>query len=146
ITWFFQQEPEGIILEDDTLPIPSFFRFCAELLDRYRHDERVMCISGTSFQDQTVDRVASYFFSRYTLFWGWASWRRAWSLYDSKMTHWPAYRDARMLRAWADGDEHFEKYWTHIFDCVCKDEIDTWDYQWRFSCWLHSGLTCQPKW
>ena len=44
ITWFFENEPEGIILEDDCLPSQSFFWFCQELLNRYRDDTRIMHI------------------------------------------------------------------------------------------------------
>src|SRR5262245_29106398 len=32
ITWFFENVEEGIILEDDTLPDPTFFGFCKTLL------------------------------------------------------------------------------------------------------------------
>ena len=46
IDWFFEHVDEGIILEDDTLPHPTFFQFCEELLKRYRDDERIMLISG----------------------------------------------------------------------------------------------------
>ena len=33
IAWFFENEEEGIILEDDCLPNNSFFRFCDTLLE-----------------------------------------------------------------------------------------------------------------
>src|SRR4051794_16793681 len=36
ITWFFENEEEGIILEDDCLPADSFFKFCDLLLEKYR--------------------------------------------------------------------------------------------------------------
>ena len=49
INWFFENVEEGIILEDDCLPHPTFFRFCQELLGKYRDDERVMVISGDNF-------------------------------------------------------------------------------------------------
>src|SRR5690606_38769782 len=48
ITWFFEHVEEGMILEDDTLPGPGFFRFCSELLEKSRHDTRVMAVSGSS--------------------------------------------------------------------------------------------------
>ena len=51
INWFFEHVEAGVILEDDCLPHPMFFPFCAELLERYRDDERVMVISGNNFQD-----------------------------------------------------------------------------------------------
>ena len=65
IDWFFEHEGEGIILEDDCVPSQSFFRYCAELLERYRHDERIMCISGNNFQQGTQLEPHSYYFSRY---------------------------------------------------------------------------------
>ena len=46
ISWFFDQEEMGIILEDDCLPSESFFNYCAELLNRYKNDERLYSISG----------------------------------------------------------------------------------------------------
>ena len=48
ISWFFEHEEAGIILEDDTVPSASFFLFCDELLERYREDERIGMISGTN--------------------------------------------------------------------------------------------------
>ena len=39
ITWFFETEEQGIILEDDCLPSQSFFWYCEELLDRYKEDK-----------------------------------------------------------------------------------------------------------
>ena len=51
ITWFFEQVEEGIILEDDCVPHPDFFLYCTTLLERYRHDTRVWCISGNNFRD-----------------------------------------------------------------------------------------------
>ncbi|HEY0608202.1 MAG TPA: hypothetical protein VGD35_01070, partial [Chitinophaga sp.] len=41
IQWFFDQEEEGIILEDDCYPAYSFFSFCDTLLARFRNDTRV---------------------------------------------------------------------------------------------------------
>ncbi len=49
ITWFFTHVERGIILEDDIIPDPSFFPYCAELLDRYQDDARVFAISGCNF-------------------------------------------------------------------------------------------------
>ncbi len=82
ISWFFEQEPEGIILEDDCVPHPSFYRFCSELLAYYRDDASIMHIGGNNFVYGQARGRASYYFSKYTLSWGWASWGRAWRHYD----------------------------------------------------------------
>ena len=82
-TWFFEHEEDGIILEDDCLPSQSFFWFCEELLERYRHDNRVMHIGGNNFLNGwQKDRDYSYYFSNSGHIWGWATWRRAWKLFD----------------------------------------------------------------
>jgi hypothetical protein len=144
LNWFFSQEEEGIILEDDCLPSPSFFRFCTELLERYRNDKRIMCISGSNFQAERRLNQYSYYFSRYMHCWGWASWRRAWELYDVEMSSWRGCRKSSLLRALGDLDDGFVEYWTSIFDRVCDGRIDTWDYQWTLTCWMNNGLTCLP--
>ena len=71
ISWFFEHEDEGIILEDDCLPDQSFFSFCEELLERYRNDTRIMAISGNNFQHGRKRTEYSYYFSRYFHGWGW---------------------------------------------------------------------------
>jgi hypothetical protein len=87
LNWFFELEPEGIILEDDCLPGPSFFRYAAELLECYRHDQRIMCITGGRPVAGTTYGAASYLVSIYNMCgWGWASWRRAWALNDPRLS------------------------------------------------------------
>jgi len=78
ITWFFENVEEGIILEDDCVPVESFFEFCELLLDYYRNIPKVMHISGNNFQDGRKRGSGSYYFSRFTHNTGWATWRRAW--------------------------------------------------------------------
>jgi hypothetical protein len=144
LDWVFSQCEEAIVLEDDCLPDPSFFPFCAELLERYRDDERVMMISGNNFQPEWDRSPYSYYGSAYAHIWGWASWRRAWQHYDVEMRLWP------LLRARAGlledlGERVCELYWCDIFDRTHAGAIDTWDYQWLFACRAQSGLTLIPE-
>jgi len=85
IDWFFENVEEGIILEDDCLPHQSFFWFCQELLEYYRNDTRIMHISGDNFQFGRKRGEGSYYFSKYSHVWGWATWRRAWKCFDINM-------------------------------------------------------------
>lgn len=144
VSWLFENEEEGIILEDDCLPAPSFFLFCAELLDHYRHDERIMCITGDNFQESMADYPYSYYFSRYNHCWGWASWRRAWRLYDSELAHLSEFIDSgNLLRM--SCNPGFADYWRGIFTAVKDDQINSWAYPWLATCWEHSGLTATPR-
>lgn len=143
LDWVFSQCEEAIILEDDCLPHPSFFRYCEEVLRWYRDDERVMMVSGDNFQLGRARTPYSYYLSRYCHVWGWASWRRAWRYYDVEMKLWPELRQTRWLRdVLGDGDA--AACWQDAFDGAFAGEIDTWDYQWLFACWAQNGLVILP--
>ncbi len=144
LDWVFEQVPEAIILEDDCLPNPSFFRFCEELLEKYRDDERVMQIGGCNFQDGIKRGDGSYYFSIYSHIWGWASWRRAWKYYDVSISSWRKTIHEKFLYALFT-DKKTVKYWEEILDRVQRGEIDTWDYQWVFTVWSHNGLAILPQ-
>jgi hypothetical protein len=143
ITWFFEHVEEGIILEDDCVADPSFFPFCAELIEKYRHDERVMCITGNNFQNGIQRGAASYYFSIYNHCWGWASWRRAWSKFDADLSTWSVLKQNSF-----PGGFHqtfVADYWRNIFDQVQAKGIDSWAYVWTYSCWAQSGVTATPS-
>jgi len=144
LDWVFSLVEEVIILEDDCLPHPSFFRFCQDLLDYYRDDKRIMAISGDNFQLGRNRTEYSYYFSRYSHIWGWATWRRAWQYYDVKMKLWQEIRDGNWLESIL-GKTQAVKYWTKIFQTYYDGKIDTWDYPWNFACWIQNGLTILPN-
>lgn len=143
ITWVFEQVEEAIIVEDDCLPDPTFFRFCEELLARFREDERVMMLSGDNFQFGRRRTPYSYYFSRMVHVWGWASWRRAWRHYDVEMKLWRDLRDTPWLLDLL-GDEEAAAFWRDIFDKTAAGH-DTWDFQWVFACWAQHGLSALPE-
>jgi hypothetical protein len=145
ITWFFEQEEEGIILEDDCLPHPTFFRFCTELLHKYRSDSRMMMISGNNFQFGQRRTRYSYYYSRYSHIWGWATWRRAWEFYDVNMKSWPEIEEGQWLEDILRGDETAIWFWREKFNAVQKGEIDSWAYIWLLSIWMQNGLSITPN-
>lgn len=145
ISWFFEQESEGIILEDDCVPHPDFFGYCAALLERYRHDSRVWCISGSNHQQGHHRGDGSYFFSRYNHCWGWASWRRCWQHYDGELSRWPLLRSSGLLATVFD-DPLEARWWGAIWDrLLAEGKPDSWAYRWTFSCFSQGGLTALPN-
>ena len=127
ITWFFKHVEAGIILEDDCLPDLSFFPYCEELLNYYRQNEKVLMISGCNLHQPPPATPYSYFFSRFTHIWGWATWRNRWEEYDFDLKSWAEHRHKRTLRKRMRKDAAV--YWSHIFDRMYEGEIDTWDHQ-----------------
>lgn len=144
LDWVFEQVEEAIILEDDCLPHPTFFRFCQEMLNKYRYDKRIMMISGDNFQFNRKRTEYSYYYSRYCHIWGWASWRCAWQCYDVEMRGWPAFRDGGWLYNLFDAPRVID-YWTRVFEMTYRGDIDTWDYQWSFACWQQGALAIMPN-
>jgi hypothetical protein len=143
LDWAFAQVEEAIVLEDDCLPDPSFFPYCAELLERYRGDERVMMIHGDNFQSGKRRTPHSYYFSRLPHLWGWATWRRAWQHYDWSMTGWPQRRQTRWLKPIA-GSAAMERILMGYFDDTMSGKIDSWDYQWTYCMFVRNGFSIAP--
>lgn len=139
----FSVVTEAIILEDDCIPEPSFFRYCEELLDRYRFDERVGAVSGDSFQMPGWKTMHSYYFSRYPHCWGWATWQRAWERCDIGMECWPSLRESGWLaQLFPNGKDRL--HWEKMFDDTFALRIDSWAFRWTLSCWVTGMLTALP--
>jgi len=144
IDWFFKNVEQGIILEDDCLPAQSFFKFCEELLEKYKNNEKIMMISGDNFQNSRQRGDGSYYFSKFSHIWGWATWRRAWEHYSVNMEGYPKFKQDKKINAiWSK--EYIRKYWLDTFDQAYENKIDTWDYQWAFSIWKMDGLCVIPN-
>lgn len=139
----FKQFDRAIILEDDCLPDTSFFSFCEELLIRYEHDTRVSMIGG--FSNLPRDAYPhSYFFSRYTMSWGWATWRRTWNLLDLDMNGWPELREAGLEAMLPE--RWMRKEWIRKYDAIYSKKVPNgWDYQLQLCGWTNNMLAIIPK-
>lgn len=147
ITWFFENVEEGLIFEDDCLPSPDFFRFCNDMLDRYRHNEKISFIGGTNFQDGNKRGTGSYYFSAgHHGTWGWATWRRTWKLFDYYLSETNEKDFRRQIRLYFR-DFRQIAYWIEIFRMVKKDRMNEscWDYQFYFACWKAKMLAVIPS-
>lgn len=145
VDWALEQFEEVIVLEDDCIAEPSFFRFCEELLHHYRRDERIAHIGGFNFQETQPVGTHSYFFSKYSIAsGGWATWRRAWRHYDWKVEKWPQLKEAGLVQRWCE-DPLEQKLWTSAYDRMHKGAPDVWDYQWNLACWAQNGLAILPS-
>ncbi|HET7238929.1 MAG TPA: hypothetical protein VFI76_07870, partial [Terrimicrobiaceae bacterium] len=143
LDWVFANVDEAIILEDDCLPDATFFPFCSELLARYRNDASIMHISGSCFLPEACTKD-SYWFSKHSDIWGWATWRRAFRHYDVDLQSWPSWRGNRRTTAiWKDPFER--DYWSQRLERIHRGELDTWDYQWHWAVYRQQGLAIVPR-
>ncbi len=153
LDWSFSQlknDTDGaIILEDDCLPNQSFFGFCTEMLEKYSRNPKIMHIGGTNFQQNnpSFDKEMShdsYYFSSIAQIWGWATWKRAWKLYDGPMASWPELKGSKELKR-ALSDLLIFQYWSNHFQKIFEGKTDTWDIAWTYTCFKESGLAIMPK-
>jgi len=143
--WFFDTVEEGIMLEDDQVPDSTYFRFCAEMLEKYRHDDRIMSISGSNVLEYYTEpyRRDSYYFLSIPCVWGLATWRRAWKHYDPNITQWPEVRDSKLLyKALPSSAAAF--YFSQKFQGYYERKINSYDGQWAFACLANKGLSIYP--
>lgn len=139
ISWFLNQVGEGIVLEDDCYPDPSFFNFCEYMLKTYRKEKKIFSISGSNWFPKEMQLPYTHFFSIHPNIWGWATWQRAWEHYDSKLLQ-------KSPEEWNNLIEKLfenvieQRFWKEILKNYLKDQLKTWDYAFVFSSWHHEAL------
>ena len=146
ISWVFQSEEELIILEDDCIPNEDFFSFCQQMLERYKEDKRIMTINGCNLNPLlTTELKESYFFSKYANSWGWATWKRAWVMFDKGLE---GLDDPFVLKNFTINHPSRKRsliYWKYKLNEVKSQKINSWAYRWMFSLWENSGLAIVPR-
>jgi hypothetical protein len=146
ISWFFENEEQGIILEDDCVPSQNFFLFCEQMLTYYKDNSRISIISGCNFDtSKTHSTSDSYFYSVFPYTWGWATWRRNWEGYDYSISKWKNTNQKKML-AYLFKEKKYVLAWKKIFDKLSRDvPDDIWDYQFFFQCFKRKQLSVVPS-
>ena len=138
VTWFFENEKDGIILEDDCVPNQSFFAYCEELLDKYKDDKRIWHIAGDApYQD--LNAKESYYFAKIQHCWGWASWADRWAHYRFDLDSY----DEKYLQNVSHRKE-IRAYWLNILNAMKKHEVDSWAYPWALWIVAHNGYCINP--
>jgi hypothetical protein len=99
-----------ILLEDDQIPSVSYFQFCADLLEKYKDDQRVACICGMNHLGISQDVPYDYFFSRQGSIWGVATWKR---VYD-KFHDFSFGKDPYLMELLRHGTKHDQTLWKRI--------------------------------
>lgn len=141
LNFTFEHEDSAIIVEDDCVTTPDFFKFCSEMLTKYKDVIKVMSVNGTSTGGEFEH---SYDFSRYPQCWGWATWKRAWKMYDPNLTHFTV-KKWDMLSKRLNFSPMLKWYWGTMLTMVKAEWVKTWDFQWSYAHFYHDGLSIAPS-
>ncbi|MGY2133417.1 nucleotide-diphospho-sugar transferase [Hymenobacter sp. HD11105] len=142
ITWFFSKVEKGIILEDDCLPDSTFFSFAETALKFYENDDNIMHVSGANLQCGIRRSKYSYYFSKFPLIWGWATWKKAWEKYQYIISDTDDEIKKNLYKNLTDTHADF---FYPVIKKVKLGEIDTWDYQWLYAMVKSQGLGLVPE-
>lgn len=146
----FAQEEQVIILEDDCIPVVSFFKFCDELLDRYAQDERVGTVCGFNlefdFFGRPIDgvRSESYFFSKYQASWGWATWKRVWDNFDKDLDDYPRLLLENKFNG-ISSSFFVQQFWINKFKDLYARKQKNWDYRLTYSLIVNNQYSIIPN-
>lgn len=139
IDWFFDEVEAGVILEDDCVPAPSFLPVASDLLERYADCAEVMHISGLNMAPGRHFAPHSYGFAEVGHIWGWATWRRAWRVFDPDLSTWPEARHEFLSRA-----SPLHRVLARKFDSAHAGRKRTWSRAWYWTTLSRGGLATIP--
>jgi hypothetical protein len=131
----------AIVVEDDIVTSPHFLRFMNEGLDLYENEPAVACIHGYLYPVQ--ETLPETFFLRGADCWGWATWKRAWALFEPNGKLLLQALKDRQLETSFDLDNSFG--FTEMLRRESNIEHGSWDIHWHASAFLAGMLTLYPS-
>jgi len=145
ISWFFEHEKCGIIIEDDVVVNYSFFKMCSELLEKYRNDKKIWSIGGYNLQGTSTFKE-SYSFTKSFRCWGWATWKDRWEYFSLDVSN----LKENILDYYTKDvgvKQHYQEILWKLQNekdiPVCR--IDTWDCHYFLVCIRHKVLHIIPQ-
>jgi GR25 family glycosyltransferase involved in LPS biosynthesis len=142
----FKIEKKIIILEDDTLPHPTFFKFIDQLLIKYKSNNNISMISGSNLNTKITKSLnEDYFFSKYTFLWGWGTWKNRWKTYDNTLKKWPKYRDSKRFKVEFPNIGE-SRFWKKELNFLKNNQSKgAWDFPLSFANYYYRRLAIVPK-
>jgi len=129
-----------IVLEDDLITAPSFLRFMNDALTFYETEERVGSIHAYWYP---VDRkVPETFFLRGASCWGWATWSRAWRMFEPDGRKLLAELQRRRLTGLFDLDGAIA--YTKMLRDQIANKNNSWAIRWHAAMFLADRLQLSP--
>jgi len=128
-----------IVLEDDLVTSPYFLKFMNEGLTMYENEDKVASIHGYIYP---IDNLPNTFFIKGADCWGWATWKRAWDIFESNGEKILDELKSRRLEKEADFNNSYG--FTQMLKDQIKGKNNSWAVRWYMSAFLKDMLTLYP--
>lgn len=127
-----------IVIEDDILTSPYFLNYMNDALDMYEKDDEVACISGYTYPIKTKEQS---FFIKKGECWGWATWKRAWEIFEPDGQTLLDMLKSKNLTKEFDYDDSYP--FTQMLQDQIDKKNDSWAIRWSASVFLKNKLCLQ---
>lgn len=144
MSWFFQNEEKGIILEDDINPHPLFFSYMEDLLERYKDEASVGMVTAHNLQRHYSSKNSYYFTYEMAGTLGWGTWRRVWEGFDFDIPY-DAQRLDAALKRYGMAQQYRKKYLNNYRIWLSRDRHDCWDYQFDYYLLVNNYLNARAN-
>ena len=127
-----------VVLEDDMVTSPHFLRYMNDGLDLYDNDPTVASIHGWCFPHNEKDPPKT-FFLRGADCWGWATWKRAWDIFEPDADALLRLLRERRLEYAFNINGTYD--YIGMLERVARGKNDSWAVRWLASAFLAEMYT-----
>lgn len=145
VSWVLDEFKSVIVIEDDVGVGPQFIDFATRALREFESRPEIFHVSGYNVvpHDYLSKPAAAARLSRVPESFAWATWRRAWQLYEPTLT-WGTDCSVSELSEVLESRTAALR-WKQNFALARKGLISSWAYRWAASIWSKSGYCLSPN-
>jgi hypothetical protein len=130
-----------IVIEDDFALSPAFLDYMLSALDRYEDEPSVYQICGYMFPIRHAPQPDAFFLPLTTT-WGWATWSRAWRVFDWRPADAESLRDPEVRRRFNLNNAY---PYAEMLERKLNGENDSWGILFWWAVFRANGLVLHPR-
>lgn len=142
VTKITQEFGRAIIVEDDVTVSPYFLKFMNESLTYYENNDKVASIGGWNYYCPP-EKIGNHFFLRHPDTIAWATWARAWQLFNPDTDYLIHEIEKRQLGKYLNMNNSLNL--VRMLHKQKAEKVDSWAIRWTASLVLNNKLSLYPQ-
>ena len=132
-----------IVLEDDHLISPSFFKFCDLMLKKFKNNKKIFSISASSYLPNHLKKN-DIFLSKFADCVGWATWKRSWSKLRRNYNLYDIYKK-KIIKKYYNNISIEHWFYEYLYrEYKAQKNKGLWSTWWQLSIIYENGLSVNP--